>query len=114
MAPSVFNWYEPTYRAPGNLTNAGFNSPEYALTNGATESKRVNAFHQLIFEYWHDENNRRRTTIGLGAGNPLIQLYNRKFEETRDRHSAATAVIEEIDLLLASGNMKRSQGGLQQ
>ena len=44
-SPSVFNFYRPTYRPPGELSQAGMVAPEMQITHEYTIAASHNAFH---------------------------------------------------------------------
>ena len=41
-APSVFNFYDATYRAPGTISERNLNSPEFQILNDVTSIKIIN------------------------------------------------------------------------
>lgn len=52
-APSVFNFFEPDYRAPGAIANAGLYSPEFQILDETTSVTAGNALLDLIWAGYH-------------------------------------------------------------
>lgn len=61
-APSVFNFYEPTYTQPGPLTDAGLVGPEFQILNESTAITSSDGLLAILFNgYQVDANERIRT-----------------------------------------------------
>ena len=57
-APSVFNWFDPTYTYPGSIQSNGLVAPEFQLTNETNAVSNPNFFYGLIYN------------LPTGGGNP--------------------------------------------
>lgn len=58
LAPSVFNFYSPSFRPSGPIAQRGLVAPEFQITNEATLVSTYNLFHELMAsgEYSHELN----------------------------------------------------------
>jgi hypothetical protein len=52
-SPTVFNFFEPDYRAPGMLAQAGLITPEFQLTSDTTSIRQANFIYNGIFNDLH-------------------------------------------------------------
>lgn len=67
-APSVFNFYEPDYKQPGAVTDAGLYSPEFQIIHEVTSVSAANdLFSRICSGYGGGSNN---CSTGTNLGNP--------------------------------------------
>jgi uncharacterized protein (DUF1800 family) len=52
-SPTVFNFYEPDYRYPGSLAQAGLITPEFQITSDTTVIRQANFIYNGIFNDLH-------------------------------------------------------------
>ena len=52
-SPTVFNFYEPDYRYPGSLAQAGLITPEFQITSDTTVVRQANFIYNGIFNDLH-------------------------------------------------------------
>lgn len=59
-SPSVFNFFQPYYQAPGQIKDLGLVSPEFQITNAITGITVPNHFYRSIMNRlnWHDDDTR--------------------------------------------------------
>ena len=73
-SPSVFNFYTPTYRAPGQITKSGKFSPEFqiltAVTAIETQNNLLNSVYNQVAR-WGAENNADKMTLNFESELPL-------------------------------------------
>lgn len=86
LAPSVFNFYSPTYRPAGPLASAGLVAPEFQITSETTVVGSLNFFAALVQGggYGWDES---RLELQLA---PLVA----------QAAGDAAALVQQLDLLL--------------
>jgi uncharacterized protein (DUF1800 family) len=58
-APTVFNFYEPDYQAPGTISELGLVSPEFQIINEATAVLTANDLYTQICAGWGNNCHRR-------------------------------------------------------
>jgi hypothetical protein len=99
-APSVFNWFTPTYSPPGDITNKGLVAPEFSITDETTTTGYANFIvnkAERETNWWRDFviNKPGSTTDYLGAN------YNTEMSLA----STPVALVDRLNLLLAAGRM---------
>lgn len=93
-APSVFNFFQPDFRAPGEVADAGLYSPEFQIQNESQSIIAVNAMTRFIRQQYRDGStlpNDETITIGIGPEQALA--------------ADPAALIDHLDLLLLAGRM---------
>jgi uncharacterized protein (DUF1800 family)/predicted small lipoprotein YifL len=57
LAPTVFNFYSPNYKAPGKIAQAGLYSPEFQITTETSVIGALNFFANLVYSqgYGNDD-----------------------------------------------------------
>ncbi len=89
-APSVFNFYEPSYASPGTIAKAGVVAPEFKLANETTVIGSANYFRDVIYwghYFWNLE--------------PVSLDYSTQIAWTSD----TAKMIDQLNLLLMGGTM---------
>lgn len=76
QAPTVFNFFDPSYSQPGPIAEAGLLSPEFQITNETSVFGTSNFMHPVIFEgYANDDANvTLNYTYFTGAGTNAVLL----------------------------------------
>jgi uncharacterized protein DUF1800 len=87
-APTVFNFFEPTYAQPGPIADAGLVSPEMKITNETSVFGYANYLHAVIFDGYADDD----TEITLD------------FSELTGQPNDA-ALLDRVNLLFYAGRM---------
>jgi uncharacterized protein (DUF1800 family) len=59
-APSVFNFFSPTFARPGAITAAGLVSPEFQITTETSVFGNANFLHAVLFDGWDNEDRQIR------------------------------------------------------
>ncbi len=90
LAPSVFNFYSPDFRTPGEITKAGLVSPEFQITTETTIVGSLNFLASVIYNG--------------GYGEKETKL-NFDFSKFHDVAGDADALINRINLLTMNGTM---------
>ncbi len=72
QAPTVFNFFVPTYQPPGPILDAGFVAPEYEITTELTVTDTANYFFEGVTHGFYTNEGSR---IGLDLA-PLIALWS--------------------------------------
>jgi uncharacterized protein (DUF1800 family) len=62
-APTVFNFYEPDYQAPGGIADQNLFSPEFQIINEATAVLTANDLYTQICAGWGNNCHSRLTTV---------------------------------------------------
>jgi uncharacterized protein (DUF1800 family) len=94
LAPSVFNFFSPDFRAVGAIAAAGLYSPEFQITTDTTVVGGINFFANVI---------REGGFKGWGAEEHRIKL---DFAAWDGLAADATSLIDQINLLFMNGSMK--------
>jgi uncharacterized protein (DUF1800 family) len=77
LAPSVFNFFSPTYTRPGKLAQAGMVAPEFQITNEIQTIGTANFFYQLIKNEGYgsgDSKVRLDLSLAKGMANDAVKL----------------------------------------
>jgi uncharacterized protein (DUF1800 family) len=78
-APSVFNFYEPDYKQPGEVTTAGLFSPEFQIIHEVTAVSAANDLYSRVCSGYGGGSNNCSTGTSLGApgaaGTPNDRAY---------------------------------------
>lgn len=90
LAPSVFNFYSPDFRAPGEIAKAGLVSPEFQITTETTIVGSLNFYSSII--------------RNGGYGDKETKL-NFDYSKFHDVAGDADALINRINLLAMNGGM---------
>src|SRR6185503_17191283 len=88
QAPTVFNFFEPSYAQPGAIAGAGLVSPEMQITNETSVFGTANYLHAVLFEGYADDD----TEITLD------------WSELTNVVSDAV-LLDRVDMLLYAGRM---------
>jgi uncharacterized protein (DUF1800 family) len=88
-SPTVFNFFEPDYSAPGAIAAAGLKSPEFEITTDTTVISATNYLRTAIY-------------TGLGPSSDRITL-NVADEQTRASDPAG--LVDHLNSLLMAGGM---------
>ncbi len=100
-APSVFNFYRPNYRKPGEIRDRGLFSPEFQIVNDNTAIAMANRLHGALF------NSDRDVTSGRTLANTIAALGNLPLDFSVEKSLAARpeALVDRLDLLMMAGRM---------
>ncbi len=92
-APSVFNWYQPEYRPPGELADANVTAPEFQITHETTLTGYQNFMTNAV----------ERTTANFVKDKPeaFVVDYSREIALAEN----PTDLINHLDVLLMNGQM---------
>ncbi|MBD8527912.1 DUF1800 family protein [Pseudomarimonas arenosa] len=116
-APTVFNFYEPDFQAPGEIATLGLFSPELQIVN---ESTAVLAANDLLLQLCSGRNNSNNCSSPLSGTPPNTRAY---FPDSAVDELAGTcgtscspaddqALIEKINVRLFGGSMSGTLGDL--
>jgi uncharacterized protein (DUF1800 family) len=118
LAPSVFNFFSPDFRAPGAIAAAGLYSPEFQMTTDTTVVGSINFFASVIrdggFKGWGAEEHRIKLdfaawdVIAADAGT-MIDYINLLFMNNSMRPETRTSfmrAINSIDQKLRADRIK--------
>ncbi|HEY1083149.1 MAG TPA: DUF1800 family protein [Prosthecobacter sp.] len=111
-APSVFNWFLPDFNPGGDVASAGLVAPELQLSTETSVVQVINYHYQLT----HIDNGQNTAPL-IGATDAVldnvrldrtafIQLYDAEITAGKTVAQATTTVLDQLDLVLASGNLK--------
>lgn len=90
-APSVFNFYKPSYQAPGVIRDAGLVSPVFQIMDSYSSI----SFPNLMWDY-----------LGTGFRSGWQNhRYPMNFAEARKAAASNESLLDHMNLLLAAGNM---------
>lgn len=83
-APSVFNFFEPDFSLPGDITRAGLVSPEFQTTQSATAIQSANLFNDIIYGSFGTTNpDFSRYSAAAGNTNDLLDLLSLELMDGR-------------------------------
>jgi uncharacterized protein (DUF1800 family) len=92
-SPSVFNFYSPFYRPPGEMLDAGLYGPEFQITTHTLITTTTNRLFGYVF--WANSS-------GTGGDANTVRIQLQPFLSLA---SDPTALVDRLDLLLMSGQM---------
>lgn len=118
-APSVFNFYEPSYASPGAISDAGVVSPEFQLFAETTAISQANRHNTILSwgiwtfieeDYFHEESGEiRQRAIPLRIDYDALAQQLATLGDDGDDHINSTteidALIDYYDTYLLYGNM---------
>ena len=88
-SPTVFNFFEPDYAAPGAIAEAGLKSPEFEITTETTVVTITNYLRTAIYSYLGPSSDR----ITLNLSNEQALAAN------------PTQLVDHLNSLLMANNM---------
>src|SRR5947208_11098391 len=88
-SPTVFNFFEPDYSAPGAIAAGGLKSPEFEITTDTTVISATNYLRTAIY-------------TGLGPSSDRITL---SLAAEQTRASDPAALVDHLNSVLMSGGM---------
>jgi uncharacterized protein (DUF1800 family) len=91
-SPTVFNFFEPDYSAPGAIAAAGLKSPEFEITTDTTVILATNYLRTAIY-------------TGLGPSSDRITL---SVAAEQTRASDPAALVDHLNSVLMAGGMSSS------
>ncbi|MFN2621951.1 MAG: DUF1800 family protein [Chthoniobacterales bacterium] len=91
-SPTVFNFFEPDYSAPGAIAAAGLKSPEFEITTDTTVISIANYLRNAIY-------------ASLGPSSDRITL---SLAEEQTRASDPAGLVDHLNSLLMAGGMSSS------
>jgi uncharacterized protein (DUF1800 family) len=91
-SPTVFNFFEPDYSAPGAIAAAGLKSPEFEITTDTTVISAANFLRTAIY-------------TGLGPSSDRITL---SLASELTRASDPAGLVDHLNSLLMAGGMSSS------
>jgi uncharacterized protein (DUF1800 family) len=94
-SPTVFNFYEPDYMAPGNPTGAGLFTPEMQILTETTAITSANYIFSGV-----------NTTAGWSGGDVRLNLTTE-----RDMAANSTNLVNHLNLLMMGGQMPSAMSG---
>ncbi|MCX6952879.1 MAG: DUF1800 family protein [Verrucomicrobia bacterium] len=94
-SPTVFNFFEPNFVAPGALAAAGLYAPEYQVLNDTTAISQPNQLWNFIYAT-RSATNTIDTTVGLQLDS-LLPLAR-----------TPAALVDQVNLLLAAGGLPKN------
>jgi uncharacterized protein (DUF1800 family) len=99
MAPSVFNFFQPSFQVAGNAAMAGMVAPEFQILNEATLVDTENGLHQEAYQYV-DSTGTSYSEAPLNTNNVL--LHTAQWESLA---ANPAALVDEMNLILMGGEM---------
>lgn len=114
-APTVFNFYEPDFRAPGNIATLGLFSPELQIVS---ETTAVTAANDLFLQLCSGRSGSNNCSAALSATPPNNRAYfpDSAIDElagvcgTNCTATDDEALIEKVNLRLYGGSMSGTLG----
>jgi uncharacterized protein (DUF1800 family) len=105
QAPSVFNFFQPSYQLAGALTQAGMVAPEFQITNEASLVNTDNALQAQAYQYVDSAGNQYAgpdySMLNLlSAANPF--LHTAQWEALA---ADPGSLVDEMNLVLMAGQM---------
>ncbi|MDD5199195.1 MAG: DUF1800 family protein [Terrimicrobiaceae bacterium] len=111
-SPTVFNWFLPDYSPSGNIAAAGLVAPEMQLTTETQVTQSINYARAFT-----ESDTGQGVNALFGATNqtlddvkidrsPQVNEYKSLIAAGKSVTEAVTAVVDDLDLLLAGGRLK--------
>jgi hypothetical protein len=113
-APTVFNFFEPTYSHPGHISSAGLHSPEFQITNETSIIGISDFFHYVTRDGFRWEETKplipNYSELAALAGNPAQLIDRLDLVMTGGGMSAAlkTKLASELNRMNANEPVKRA------
>jgi hypothetical protein len=98
-SPSVFNFFAPDYRRPGEVADAGVDSPEFQITSETTVIRAMNTMRNLVY--------RNPPAPGTSVDSIVLDLQNEQALAGN-----ADALIDRLDALLFAGGLSAELRGI--
>lgn len=115
-APSVFNWYLPSYNPGGATGAAGLVAPELQLSTETSVVQAIN-YHYTVAQVNNGQNVDALygATVALDDNvrldrTPYETLYEAEITAGKTVPQALATVLDSLDLVLTSGNLKARYG----
>jgi uncharacterized protein (DUF1800 family) len=99
-APSVFNWFTPTYAPSGEITNKGMVAPEFSITHETTTTGYAN----FIIGKAEQETNWYKDNVASKYG-PINHYLGADYSAELALAANPVALVDRLNLLLAAGRM---------
>ena len=121
LAPSVFNFYSPDFKAPGAIATAGMNAPEFQITNETTVVGSLNFFARIIKEgkygTWGNSDSDLKFDYTLfddvaGDAGALIDRVNVIFMNSAITASTRTSMMRAINSIDVKSKTERIKAAL--
>jgi uncharacterized protein (DUF1800 family) len=118
LAPSVFNFFSPDFKSPGELSAAGLNAPEFQSTTETTMVGGLNFFARLIRDgaYGYQEN-QLKLEFSLfddvaGDANALIDRINLLFMNQAMTPATRISMMRAINSIDVRSKVERVRSAL--
>lgn len=97
-APTVFNFFEPDYQAPGPIQTANLFSPEFQILTETTVTRMNNTIRSRVADYYVGSNNPppTRPLVDYSRLIPIINTANA---------STYGQLVDELNMRLMYGSM---------
>ena len=99
-APSVFNWFTPTYTPTGDLMNKGMVGPEFAITHETT----VTGYANFIIGSAERQTNWWRDNVAVKWGS-VTDYLGADYSAEMALAPNPVALVDRLNLLLVAGRM---------
>ena len=112
-APSVFNFFLPTYSPPGPVADAGLVAPEFELLNSATAISYINLIFDMLLGDVYMDVTTEASPILIGQPNfeaavlPSENTVTLDLTDEVDASFNTEALVDRLDLLLAGGTLSQ-------
>ncbi|MEY2686158.1 MAG: hypothetical protein RL375_356 [Pseudomonadota bacterium] len=93
LAPTVFNFYSPSYKPAGAIATAGLVAPELQIATEASVAASLNFLRRVL------------TGGGIGGGDGRVTI---KLDALQDLAGTPAALVDRIDALWCCGQMSAS------
>ncbi len=100
-SPTVFNFYEPDFQAPGPIQTAGLYSPEFQILTETSVTRMNNTIRSRAVDYYQGSNNPPATRPLVNLG-PLADMIITPNATTYGQ------LVDELSLRLMAGQMSAS------
>ncbi len=100
-SPSVFNFFYPDYRYPGEIAQAGMTVPEFQLTNDSTVMNLTNAVTRAILS----AGNPNGFTSYQSGGGAITMDLGPFMTPARTSNGGIPDLVDELGTLLTGGNL---------
>lgn len=103
-APSVFNFYRPTFAPPGETQTSGLVAPEFQITTDRQVVTASNYLGRRIFEFYVGS----RSSGAWAQGAPVASEALMDYGALRTLAADPALLVDHLNLLMLSGGMSAS------
>ena len=102
-APTVFNFFDPSYADPGGIQQAGLVSPEFAIIYETTITNAQNQLYTAVYAAYNTDGSPKMTGNGFNGDIYFDHSASGSGLVTLDTASGSAAMVDQVILLVNGG-----------